>query len=169
MDVLAYLKENYETIELLHAWRFNGIVDVYKSKPTIFVLPENKYYRFSNDEEFADIAINFLEFYPPRPAFKKLPSGRMAYQEFKHHQRMDNKKTKRQIMKPQSQYKGQKLKDDSKMPYGIHQGEKMANIPPDYLVWLFENNKCSPAVAFYVSENLDNLKKEIANNKKGIR
>jgi len=47
------------------------------------------------------------------------------------------------------------------MPYGKHKGQKMANVPPDYLIWLFENNKCTPEVAKYIAENLDVLKAEI--------
>jgi uncharacterized protein (DUF3820 family) len=51
--------------------------------------------------------------------------------------------------------------DNSLMPYGKYKGQKMANIPPDYLIWLFENNKCTPEVAKYIAENLDVLKAEI--------
>lgn len=54
-----------------------------------------------------------------------------------------------------------KLTDDSIMPFGKHKGEKLANVPPEYLIWLFENNKCSIDVAKYVNENLDCLKSEI--------
>ena len=53
------------------------------------------------------------------------------------------------------------MTDESTMPYGKHKGQKMANIPPDYLIWLFENNKCTPEVAKYIAENLDVLKAEI--------
>lgn len=47
------------------------------------------------------------------------------------------------------------------MPFGKHKGEKLANIPPDYLIWIFENNKCSVDVAKYIAENMDVLKSEI--------
>ena len=53
------------------------------------------------------------------------------------------------------------MTDNSLMPYGKHKGQKMANVPPDYLIWLFENNKCTPEVAKYIAENLDVLKAEI--------
>jgi uncharacterized protein (DUF3820 family) len=55
-----------------------------------------------------------------------------------------------------------KMTDNSLMPYGKYKGEKMANVPPDYLIWLFENNKCSPEVAKYIAENLDVIKAEIS-------
>lgn len=53
------------------------------------------------------------------------------------------------------------MTDESTMPYGKHKGQKMANVPPDYLLWLFENNKCTPEVAKYIAENLDVLNAEI--------
>ena len=53
------------------------------------------------------------------------------------------------------------MTDESTMPYGKHKGQRMANVPSDYLIWLFENNKCTPEVAKYIAENLDVLKAEI--------
>jgi uncharacterized protein (DUF3820 family) len=54
------------------------------------------------------------------------------------------------------------LTDNSTMPFGKYAGEKMANVLPDYLIWIFENNKCSVDVAKYIAENLDCLKQEVA-------
>jgi hypothetical protein len=158
MDVLKYLKENYEVTELLHAYRINGVIDIYKKGNVIFVLPEKSYIRYHNEEEMTDISLAHLEYYPKREPFKKLTSGRMAYQEFKHNERMDNKKTKRRP-----------VKDDELMPVGMHKGKKMANVPADYLIWLFENGKCFGKVLNYIRTNEDNLRKEIYNSKKGIR
>jgi len=53
------------------------------------------------------------------------------------------------------------ITDNSTMPFGKHKGEKMANVPPEYLIWIFENNKCSAEVAKYIAENLEVLKAEI--------
>lgn len=53
------------------------------------------------------------------------------------------------------------LSDNSLMPFGKYRGEKMANVPPEYLLWIFENNKCTPDVAKYIAENLEVLKSEI--------
>lgn len=47
-----------------------------------------------------------------------------------------------------------KLTDESIMPgAGKHAGKKMANVPADYLIWVYENNKCSQQVREYVKEN----------------
>jgi uncharacterized protein (DUF3820 family) len=53
------------------------------------------------------------------------------------------------------------LTDNSIMPFGKYAGQKLANIPASYLIWIFENNKCTAEVARYINENLDVLKEEI--------
>jgi len=53
------------------------------------------------------------------------------------------------------------MNDESLMPFGIHQGEKMANVPANYLIWLYDNRKCYGEVAIYIKENMDVLKAEI--------
>lgn len=52
------------------------------------------------------------------------------------------------------------MDDNSVMPYGIHKGKKLANVPAQYLIWLYENNKCSGEVREYIKENLEVLKNE---------
>ena len=52
------------------------------------------------------------------------------------------------------------LTDESLMPYGKHEGTKMANVPTKYLMWMYDNNKCSTPVKNYVKENLDVLEQE---------
>lgn len=52
------------------------------------------------------------------------------------------------------------LTDESLMPWGKHKGKEMANVPADYLVWLYENNKCSGAVKTYIEDNLELLRSE---------
>lgn len=59
-----------------------------------------------------------------------------------------------------------KLTDQSLMPYGKYQGQKLANVPPDYLIWLFENDKCSESVKAYVKENKSFLELELKQNRK---
>ena len=53
------------------------------------------------------------------------------------------------------------LTDKSIMPWGKHQGKEMANVPADYLLWLYDNNKCSGDVKAYIEDNIDVLKSEI--------
>jgi len=59
-----------------------------------------------------------------------------------------------------------KLTDNSPMPWGAHKGTKMANLSPDYLLWLIENDKCSGQVKAYIEENKAFLELERKQNKK---
>lgn len=52
------------------------------------------------------------------------------------------------------------LSDTDEMPWGKHKGVKMANVPADYLLWLYNNNKCDKSVRDYIYKNLDDLKSE---------
>jgi uncharacterized protein (DUF3820 family) len=58
------------------------------------------------------------------------------------------------------------MTDESKMPFGKYAGQKMANIPPDYLIWLYENSNVYGEVKEYIKENLDVLKFEIEQKQK---
>ena len=59
----------------------------------------------------------------------------------------------------------EKLTDDSPMPWGKHKGVKMANVPADYLLYIYRvtyNNQVrKDPVSVYIHENLDVLKTEI--------
>lgn len=59
-----------------------------------------------------------------------------------------------------------KITDTSLMPWGKHKGVKMANIPPDYLLWLLDNDKCSGQVKEYIIANKSFLELESKTNKK---
>ena len=53
------------------------------------------------------------------------------------------------------------MDDNSIMTYGKHKGTKMANVPPDYLLWLYDNDRCSGEVKKYIFDNIDVLQSEI--------
>lgn len=53
------------------------------------------------------------------------------------------------------------MKDDSKMPYGKYSGQRMIDVPASYLLWLYDNNKCSGEVKKYIQENIDVLRSEV--------
>jgi uncharacterized protein (DUF3820 family) len=61
------------------------------------------------------------------------------------------------------------MTDNDIMPFGRHKGKAMANVPPEDLLWLYENNKCYGAVKDYIRENLETIKAEIAYNLKKQR
>lgn len=55
----------------------------------------------------------------------------------------------------------EKLTDTDLMPYGIHKGEKMANVPATYLLIQYKKgNSCHEGVKNYVEENLQIIERE---------
>lgn len=53
------------------------------------------------------------------------------------------------------------MNDNSIMPFGKHQGEKLANVPAAYLIWLHKEGKCFGELKKYIEENMDVLKEEV--------
>lgn len=51
----------------------------------------------------------------------------------------------------------QLLSDDSPMPYGVHKDKPMVDVPAKYLLWLWDNDKCSKSVKAYVVDNWEVL------------
>jgi uncharacterized protein (DUF3820 family) len=58
------------------------------------------------------------------------------------------------------------MNDNSIMPYGAYQGQKMVNVPADYLLWLLEEKRASNEVKKYVEANKEVLEQQVANQKK---
>lgn len=52
------------------------------------------------------------------------------------------------------------MTDESTMPIGKYKGEKLANVPPDYLLWLYENGNIYGELKEYIKDNLDVIKSE---------
>lgn len=53
------------------------------------------------------------------------------------------------------------LTDESPMPWGKHKGKKMIDVPAHYLLWLYDEMKCSGEVLAYIKDNLDVLREEV--------
>lgn len=51
-----------------------------------------------------------------------------------------------------------KLDDNSLMPWGKHKGEKLANVPDKYLLWLYKEKKATGDVLDYIEDNMDVIK-----------
>ncbi len=55
----------------------------------------------------------------------------------------------------------QDLTDDCLMPFGVHKDKKMEDVPSDYLLYLYDEDKCGQGnVRRYIEENLDTLRLE---------
>ena len=54
-----------------------------------------------------------------------------------------------------------KMTDDSIITFGKYKGQKLANIPPEYLLWLYENSNVYGELKAYIADNLEVIKSEI--------
>lgn len=52
------------------------------------------------------------------------------------------------------------LKDNDLMPYGQHKGKPMKEVPAKDLLWLSDNDRCSPSVRAYITDNWEVLCKQ---------
>lgn len=53
------------------------------------------------------------------------------------------------------------MNDESIMQFGKYKGEKLANVSPSYLLWLFDEGKCYGELREYIVDNMDAIKVEI--------
>jgi hypothetical protein len=51
------------------------------------------------------------------------------------------------------------LTKDSLMPIGKYKGEKLCNVPPWHLLWIYDNVVLPPHLRKYISNNLQDLQK----------
>ena len=54
-----------------------------------------------------------------------------------------------------------KATDETIMPFGAHRGKKLANVPANYLIWMYENKRLVPYLEEYVKDNWLVLETEI--------
>ena len=53
------------------------------------------------------------------------------------------------------------MTDEDKMPIGKYKGEKLANVPASYLLWLWDQGNIFGPLKDYIKENLDVLRAEV--------
>lgn len=58
-----------------------------------------------------------------------------------------------------------KMNDESIMPFGDYKGQKLANIPASYFLWLDKQVWCSREMKEYIKENMDSFEFELKNEK----
>lgn len=63
------------------------------------------------------------------------------------------------------QFLPQGMNGESLMYFGKYKGFKLNAIPPDYLVWLYENVKTNGSLKLYIEANLDSFKRQIYQSK----
>lgn len=63
------------------------------------------------------------------------------------------------------QFLPQGATDETIMYYGKYKGKTLKEIPPDYLVWMYDNSKLNGSIKAYVAERLEQFKQRIFNAK----
>lgn len=164
MKEINELKDSYDWEQFQNHIRFGGVLDIYRGKKTgkisIYNLVEKDWFWPKDADEMMDYTVSHLDFYAENMSLGKQTKP-MTMKQFE----------KSKYFVPLNSYRKstKKMDDKSIMPFGKYKGEKMGNVPADYLIWLFENNKCFGDLLGYIRANEVNLRQEIANNKKGIR
>jgi len=59
------------------------------------------------------------------------------------------------------------MDDNSRMPFGKHRDKTMANVPSDYLLWIYENGKTYGALKQYIEDNMDAIKQDLKSQENG--
>lgn len=52
------------------------------------------------------------------------------------------------------------MRDEDLMPFGMHKGKMMSDVPAKYLIWLRDEGCSNPDVSKYIKENWTCLLKE---------
>lgn len=54
------------------------------------------------------------------------------------------------------------MNDNTPMPFGKHEGVALANVPPSYLIFIYDTHKCSGDLRKYIHDNYADLQAEVA-------
>lgn len=53
------------------------------------------------------------------------------------------------------------LTDESIMPFGKHKGQRLADVPDGYLMFIYDNYQLHPNLKTYIEENIEAIKVNI--------
>jgi hypothetical protein len=81
--LLYFESRGYEVVTLGHAYRVNGVVDVWFNNRTVFSINKNNYTNYTAQSLQIQAAQNILDKATKKAAFKKRANGRETYQEFR--------------------------------------------------------------------------------------
>ncbi len=85
--ILELQSKGFETVSMGHAFRLNGVVDLWYNGRTVYDITKNEYMNFKQKEEAFTKAINIASNNEKKDSFKKtVARNRMSYQEFRHKQ-----------------------------------------------------------------------------------
>jgi uncharacterized protein (DUF3820 family) len=56
-----------------------------------------------------------------------------------------------------------KYDDETIMPFGVHKGKKLKDVPDDYLLFLYQSTNIYGELKDYIKDNLEAIKENIKN------
>jgi hypothetical protein len=78
----------YSIYEMQHAYRINGVVDIYKSGTCVYDKVNHKYHKFNSPELAINLTQDLCRNHKPAENFKKAKHG-ITYKEFKNNKRFN--------------------------------------------------------------------------------
>lgn len=81
LKLIANLREVFDCHEMQHAFRFNGVVDVYKKGDMVYNKKENTYNKFLSVEDMEMCVMEILRKYPPEGFYEV--KGKPTYKDLK--------------------------------------------------------------------------------------
>lgn len=84
------LKGIYRWTDMAHAWRFNGVVDIYKKALTAFCKPEGKTENFSSINDLERWVVSKLSAHNEQRDFQRKDGRKVTYREFHRQVRQNN-------------------------------------------------------------------------------
>jgi uncharacterized protein (DUF3820 family) len=63
----------------------------------------------------------------------------------------------------------EQITDTSLMPFGKYRGYKMTNVPPSYLIFIYENFTLTDHLKEYIGNKIDSLRQKVKLANKAIR
>jgi len=54
-----------------------------------------------------------------------------------------------------------KFTDETRMPFGKYQGHLMETVPPEYLLWSYDNGLNHVQLRAYIDDNREGLEQEV--------
>ncbi len=58
------------------------------------------------------------------------------------------------------------MDDTTLMPFGKHKGTRMIDVPPQDLLWIYEQDWCKGSLRAYIEDNLDALEAQAKKDKR---
>lgn len=75
--------QGFDVVTLGHAYRINGVIDIWFNGRTMFNLKKNQYSNFNDRKRLVSTALYLADQIGQHSAYKKTAKGNMAYKEFK--------------------------------------------------------------------------------------